>query len=135
MLIFKNGRDGQAISELRRCEALSGSMRKMGQHFGDGEAFGRRFASRIFFGQLGHQTAQNSRGRLQKVQAGSPVKLTRKLARRGGGKTDSGQGWGRDERAKTEDPHEPELESPPRKDSHSIGALSQARLSRRIQLK
>jgi len=45
----------------------------MGQHFGDGEAFGRRFPARIFFGQLGDETAQNSRGRLQKVQAGESI--------------------------------------------------------------
>ena len=53
--------------------AVALGMRKMGQHFGDGEAFGRRFPARIFFGQLAHQTTQNSRDRLEKVQAGESI--------------------------------------------------------------
>jgi hypothetical protein len=48
-------------------------MSKDGPALGDGEAFGRRFPARIFFGQLGQQTARIPGGRLQKVHAGESI--------------------------------------------------------------
>jgi len=53
--------------------AVALGMGKMGKHLGEGEPVGRRFPAGIFIGQLGHQAAQNSGHRLEKIQAGKSI--------------------------------------------------------------